>query len=111
MLAVSAISTQRQRKTKPTHGPVRWRGGQVADDMNPMRVLRLFRAISTRDAELLDMAGRPEDLVVTAVPVPPVVIRPSVEMDSGAGSNEDDCTMRLMARLSASKLPWERSES
>ena len=64
--------------------------------MNPMRVLRLFRAISARDAELLDMAGRPEDLLVTAVPVPPVVIRPSVEMDSGAGSNEDDCTMRLM---------------
>lgn len=72
--------------------------------MNPMRVLRLFCNISARDAELLDMAGRPEDLLVTAVPVPPVVIRPSVEMDAGAGSNEDDCTMRLMVRTPASVL-------
>lgn len=72
---------------------------QVSDDLNPMRVLSLFRAISARDAELLDMAGRPEDLLVTALAVPPVVIRPSVEMDTGAGSNEDDCTMRLMVSL------------
>lgn len=41
------------------------------------------------------MAGRPEDLLISAVPVPPVCIRPSVEMDAGAGSNEDDITMRL----------------
>lgn len=74
---------------------------QVSDDLNPMRVLSLFRAISARDAELLDMAGRPEDLLVTALAVPPVVIRPSVEMDTGAGSNEDDCTMRLMVSLYA----------
>ena len=33
---------------------------------------------------------------MTAVPVPPVTIRPSVEMDAGAGSNEDDITMKLM---------------
>lgn len=30
------------------------------------------------------------------LPVPPVCIRPSVEMDAGAGSNEDDITMKLM---------------
>lgn len=28
--------------------------------------------------------------------VPPVVIRPSVEMESSAGSNEDDITMKLL---------------
>lgn len=38
--------------------------------------------------------GRPEDLVVTHVAVPPVAIRPSVEMDGA--SNEDDITMKLM---------------
>jgi len=39
--------------------------------------------------------GRPEHLIVTHLAVPPVCIRPSVEMES-AGSNEDDITMKLM---------------
>ena len=33
---------------------------QAADDLNPVRVLNLFRAISNRDCELLDLASRPE---------------------------------------------------
>ena len=37
----------------------------------------------------------PEHLIVTHLAVPPVCIRPSVEMES-AGSNEDDITMKLM---------------
>lgn len=39
-------------------------------------------------------AGRPEDLLLSVIPVPPVAIRPSVEMDGA--SNEDDITMKLM---------------
>ena len=66
------------------------------DDLNPLRVQGLFKAIPDEDCELLDLAGRPEDLLVTAIPVPPVCIRPSVEMDAGAGSNEDDLTVKLM---------------
>ncbi|EFN59163.1 hypothetical protein CHLNCDRAFT_138029, partial [Chlorella variabilis] len=65
--------------------------GKVADDLHPVRVLQLFSAIPQEDCELLDLAGRPEDLLVTNLPVPPVV-----EMDAGAGSNEDDITMKLM---------------
>ena len=68
---------------------------QVADDLNPMRVLSLFSAITTEDCILLDVADRPEYLIMTHIPVPPVCIRPSVEMDSGQGSNEDDLTVRL----------------
>lgn len=49
-----------------------------------------------QDCELLDLAGRPEDLLMTHLHVPPVCIRPSVEMDVGAGSNEDDTTVKLM---------------
>ncbi|KAL4425069.1 hypothetical protein ABPG77_010383 [Micractinium sp. CCAP 211/92] len=70
--------------------------GKVVDDLHPVRVLQLFSAIPQEDCELLDLAGRPEDLLMTALPVPPVCIRPSVEMDAGAGSNEDDITMKLM---------------
>ena len=63
-----------------------------------MRVLTLFSAITTEDCILLDVADRPEYLIMTHIPVPPVCIRPSVEMDSGAGSNEDDLTVRLRVR-------------
>ena len=44
---------------------------QVADDLNPLRCLALLRAIPRRDCELLDIAGRPEDLLMLAVPVGP----------------------------------------
>ena len=75
-------------------------GAQVADDLSPIRVLALFSAVDGNDLELLDLACRPEHLLMSHLPVPPVCIRPSVEMDTGAGSNEDDITMKLMARPS-----------
>lgn len=73
-------------------------GAQIGDDLNPIRVLALFSAITDEACELLDLAGRPENLIMTHLPVPPVCIRPSVEMDSGGGTNEDDITMKLMVR-------------
>ncbi|GAX79763.1 hypothetical protein CEUSTIGMA_g7204.t1 [Chlamydomonas eustigma] len=66
----------------------------IADDLNPLRVQRLFEHIPDEDCDLLDMVGRPEHLIVTILAVPPVAIRPSVEMDGA--SNEDDITMKLM---------------
>lgn len=70
---------------------------KAVDDLNPARVLRLFQRILELDIPLLDIACRPEHLLITCIAVPPVCIRPSVEMDSGAGSNEDDATTRLLA--------------
>ncbi|KCV73369.1 DNA-directed RNA polymerase III subunit RPC1 [Fonticula alba] len=69
------------------------------EDLNPMRVLSIFQNISDADVELLGMCpveGRPEQLIWTHIPVPPVCIRPSVAMDAAAGSNEDDLTIKLM---------------
>ena len=77
-------------------------GAQVGDDLNPIRVLALFSAVSDEDCELLALAGRPEGLVMTHLPVPPVCIRPSVEMDTGGGTNEDDITMKLMVGVAMS---------
>jgi len=45
---------------------------------------------------------------VTHLAVPPVCIRPSVEMDS-AGSNEDDLTMKLMQIIEARQGPSAES--
>jgi hypothetical protein len=42
--------------------------------------------------------SRPEQLILTHLPVPPCCIRPSVAMGVGQGSNEDDLTVRLVRR-------------
>ncbi|GAM24976.1 hypothetical protein SAMD00019534_081510 [Acytostelium subglobosum LB1] len=71
---------------------------KAQEDLNPLVVLNLFKRISFQDTELLDMSpelGRPERLILTHLLVPPVSIRPSVPMDGGSGSNEDDLTMKL----------------
>jgi len=69
---------------------------RVQDDLNPIRVLGILQRITDSDCELLDIADRPEHLLLTHLPVPPCCIRPSVEMDGVSGSNEDDITMKLI---------------
>ncbi|XP_015775227.1 PREDICTED: DNA-directed RNA polymerase III subunit RPC1-like [Acropora digitifera] len=54
--------------------------------------------ISGKDCPLLMMKpelGRPENLIVTRLLVPPVCIRPSVVSELQSGTNEDDITMKL----------------
>ncbi|EFA78358.1 RNA polymerase III [Heterostelium album PN500] len=71
---------------------------KAQEDLNPLVALNLFKRITSQDTELLDMnpeLGRPERLILTHILVPPVCIRPSVPMDGGSGSNEDDLTMKL----------------
>eukprot|EP00878_Enallax_costatus_P040774 GHUV01047145.1.p1 GENE.GHUV01047145.1~~GHUV01047145.1.p1 ORF type:complete len:265 (+),score=62.79 GHUV01047145.1:109-795(+) len=75
---------------------------KVSDDLHPLRVLALFKGITDEDLDVLDIAGRPEDLLLSVVPVPPVAIRPSVEMDGA--SNEDDITMKLMQIIEVNNL-------
>lgn len=69
---------------------------KAVDDLNPLRVLNLFRLISTSDCELLGMdpdKGRPEMFLWRYIPAPPVCIRPSVQQDGA--STEDDITSKL----------------
>lgn len=69
---------------------------KAMDDLNPLRVLNLFRQITAPDCELLGMnpaEGRPELFLWQYVPAPPVCIRPSVPQDSS--STEDDITAKL----------------
>ena len=66
--------------------------------MTPLRAFELFQKIPDDDIALLWMGeeySRPENLIVWAVAIPPVPIRPSVAMDIGGGSNEDDLTVKL----------------
>jgi len=69
---------------------------KAVDDMNPLRVLNLFRRITDTDCELLGMnpvETKPEMLIWQYVPAPPVSIRPSVQQEGA--SNEDDITNKL----------------
>ncbi|KAI9686423.1 MAG: hypothetical protein M1822_003768 [Bathelium mastoideum] len=75
------------------------------DDMNPLKVLNLFRRISSSDCELLGMdpvEGRPEMFIWQYVPAPPVCIRPSVQQDTA--STEDDITNKLGDILQISNI-------
>ncbi|KAG5643579.1 hypothetical protein DXG03_000632 [Asterophora parasitica] len=85
----------------------------VHEDLNPLKVLDLFRRISDeariwllscnlgltfclQDCELLGLHptfGRPEEFIWQYISVPPVCIRPSVAQDGA--SNEDDLTVKL----------------
>jgi DNA-directed RNA polymerase III subunit RPC1 len=68
------------------------------EDLLPTRVLELFRHMTDDDCEVLwnePFIGRPESLILQNLLVPPVPIRPSVAMDVGGGSNEDDLTVKL----------------
>ena len=70
----------------------------AVEDLLPTRVLELFQKIPDDDCEAMwiePLIGRPENLIWQNLLVPPVPIRPSVAMDSGGGSNEDDLTVKL----------------
>lgn len=70
---------------------------KAQDDLNPLRVLRLFQRISPEDCELLGLSeehGRPEWYIWQYLPVPPSCVRPSVVQDDNS-SNEDDLTAKL----------------
>ncbi|KAI8880930.1 beta and beta-prime subunits of DNA dependent RNA-polymerase [Backusella circina FSU 941] len=70
---------------------------KAQDDLNPLRVLRLFQRITPEDCELLGLSeehGRPEWYIWQYLPVPPSCIRPSVLQDDNS-SNEDDLTAKL----------------
>ena len=72
------------------------------EDILPTRALDLFKNIPDDDCEILwvePLIGRPENLILQNLLVPPVPIRPSVAMDVGGGSNEDDLTVKLQEIL------------
>ncbi len=72
---------------------------KAQDALTPSSVLELFKRMPMEDVELLDMdpeVSRPEHLILTHIPVPPLVIRPSVPSDKG--TTEDDLST-IMARL------------
>ncbi|KAF4462077.1 DNA-directed RNA polymerase III subunit RPC1 [Fusarium albosuccineum] len=81
---------------------------KAMEDLNPLRVLNLFKTISPSDCELLGLdptEGRPEMFIWQFLPAPPVCVRPSVAQDSA--SNEDDITTKLADIVWTIMEQWE----
>ncbi|KNC52211.1 DNA-directed RNA polymerase [Thecamonas trahens ATCC 50062] len=71
---------------------------KVQDTITPAVALSLLQRLSTEDCEMLSMrplVGRPEEMILTKLLVPPVCIRPSVTAAMTSGSNEDDLTIKI----------------
>lgn len=78
---------------------------KAADDLDPIRVLNLFRKVEPADCRLFGMNPnhiRPEMLITTYIPAPPVTIRPSVMQDGG--TTEDDLSSKLSDIVQVSNL-------
>ena len=59
---------------------------KAQDSLDPLKVWNLFKRITKEDVEVLGLdpeAGRPELFLWTAMPVPPVPIRPTVQKEDG----------------------------
>ena len=83
-------------EAKKTNNDVDKHMKKAMDDMNPLRVLHLFKRIPAIDCELLGMhpsEGRPEMFIWQYVLAPPVCIRPSVAQETS--TTEDDLTTKL----------------
>lgn len=66
--------------------------------LNPLEVLEILSNIPEDDIPYLSMnpeRGKPKDLILTRLPVPPLCIRPSVVSELKSGTTEDDLTMKL----------------
>ena len=69
---------------------------KTVEILNCLKVWEILSRINAADNELLNLSGKPEKLLMTHIPVPPVCIRPSIEMEMSSATNEDDITMKLI---------------
>ncbi|MCK5300117.1 MAG: DNA-directed RNA polymerase subunit A', partial [Candidatus Aenigmarchaeota archaeon] len=66
------------------------------DRITPEQIREQFEKISDEDLSILKMnGGRPEWMILTILPVPPITTRPSITLEDGERS-EDDLTHKLV---------------
>lgn len=66
-----------------------------AETLTASVVRERFERISEDDLNLIGLKARPEWLILTLLPVPPVTVRPSITLETGERS-EDDLTHKLV---------------
>ncbi len=65
------------------------------NELNPEQIRERLENIPDEELEKIGFEGRPEWMVLTLLPVPPVTVRPSIVLETGERS-EDDLTHKLM---------------
>ncbi|MGC8993395.1 MAG: DNA-directed RNA polymerase subunit A' [Candidatus Aenigmatarchaeota archaeon] len=63
--------------------------------INPEEIRARFEKIKDQDLKILNLKIRPEWLIITVLPIPPVTVRPSITLETGERS-EDDLTHKLV---------------
>ncbi len=66
-----------------------------AETLTASVVRERFEKISEEDLNLIGLKARPEWLILTLLPIPPVTVRPSITLETGERS-EDDLTHKLV---------------
>jgi len=71
----------------------------IKESLSPRQCYYLLRNISDADAFMMGfniINSRPEDLIITRFPIPPVIIRPTAKIDFlAAASMEDSLTLKI----------------
>lgn len=71
----------------------------VRDYLTPRQCYNIFRNVSDMDAHLLGFnvsESRPEDMILTRFPIPPVIIRPTAKIDfMASATHEDSLTLKI----------------
>lgn len=63
--------------------------------LNQINIRERLEKITNEDLEILGLKIRPEWLILTLLPIPPVTVRPSITLETGERS-EDDLTHKLV---------------
>jgi DNA-directed RNA polymerase subunit A' len=63
--------------------------------LNPIKIRERFEKVTDEDLKLIRLHIRPEWLILTLLPIPPVTVRPSITLETGERS-EDDLTHKLV---------------
>ncbi len=64
-------------------------------DLNPEQIRERLEKIPDSDLPVLGISTRPEYMILTVLPIPPVTVRPSIVLETGERS-EDDLTHKLI---------------
>jgi DNA-directed RNA polymerase subunit A' len=66
-----------------------------SETLNPIVIRERLEKTTNEDLEVIGLMVRPECLVLTLLPIPPVTVRPSITLETGERS-EDDLTHKLV---------------
>ena len=100
------VDYEREHNSKHTDDLQKHVDRNTTEDLMPWDVRALFEEIEPADYVLIGLRfakHRPQDLILTKLPVPPAIVRPGARMDDGR-ANDDDLTVQLSEIVHSNNL-------